>query len=129
MAVILRSSTVLAPGSQTPRWEIGHFFVNLYYVHRVAKYGDQRFVDGVADSLVGCLGTGAPMFVNQWHPSRPPENVRGSQFTGTTEEMHDTPHTLGHFHVELIGANRDTGFVGLGKMDVLVAKLDQVDWG
>jgi len=126
MGVIDLKSEAIAPSTAYPRsrWEIGHFFVNIYFVADRVKKGDENDVKNAARKLCGSLGEKAPMVVNERHPSVPASVSEGSTRTGTTEEMHDEPHKLGHLHVELLGANRDTGFEALGVRDALVNKLN-----
>jgi hypothetical protein len=128
MGVIDLKSEAIAPSPAfpRPRWEIGHYFVNIYYVPDRYQWADQRNITSAARKLCGSLGEKAPMVINERHPSVPASNAHGSSKTGTSEEMHDEPQKLGHLHVELVGANRDTGFAALGVRDALVNKLTQL---
>lgn len=131
MSLILFTSTVNVPGTlqpPVPRYEIGKFFVTIYHANRRVRYGDEASVKEMAGTLRGCLGILRPMFINQYHPSSPPERASGSVYSGTTEEVHgDKLPRLAHYHVELIGKDRDDGFTE-EEITTLKDKLDSSDW-
>jgi hypothetical protein len=130
MSFIIYTSAIEAPGTlqpPVPRYEIGKFFVNIYHSVRRVKANDEECVKRAAKKLVGCLGKERPMFVNQYHPSSPPSNTVGSIYAGTKEEVHDDTPRLAHYHVELIGTQRDDGFTE-EEIEVLKNKLDNFDW-
>lgn len=131
MSVIDFTSAQKAPGTlrpPVPRYEIGRFFVTIYYADKRTKPGDAERMGKVARTLLGCLGKEHPMAVNQHHPSVPASLSEGSRYKGTTDEMHDGPHRLAHYHVELIGEQRDQGFAALGLLGTLKDKLASAKW-
>lgn len=107
-------SSTFAPGNLQPpmhRFEIGEFFVTIFHAARRVSEGDQRLVLAAAQDLIGCLGDNRGMFVNQTHPSTPGENTQGSQFDGSKAQVHPLDDArLAHYHIELIGPQRDTPF-------------------
>ncbi|WP_418317991.1 hypothetical protein [Piscinibacter sakaiensis] len=125
--VVFRSDQQV-PGSQHPRYEIGEWFVTMYYADDDVDPEDYRRVEAIACALRGSLGTAAPMFLNQHHPSIPVENAARSSHPGEQDEMHDEPPTMRHFHMELIGEQRDRGFSALGMIDALKARLAACRW-
>ena len=130
MSLIVYTSTIDAPGTlqpPVPRYEIGKFFVNIYHASRFVKRNDEQCVKDCARKLVGCLGKLRPMFVNQYHPSSPKSNTEGSIYEGTTDEVHEGTPRFAHYHVELIGKQRDDGFTE-EEIEVLKNKLDNFDW-
>ena len=67
------------------------------------------------------------MFTHEYHPS-PEADSRDSVYKGTTDEVHDGVRPpLGHYHVELIGAQRDDGFTS-EEIDTIKHKLDSRGW-
>ncbi len=134
MPPILYASTLSLPAGENPspqpqpRYEIGDWFVTIYYASPDDDPDDAPHVEAIARALQGSLGERAPMFLNQHHPSIPLGHSVGSRHPGTLEEMHATPPDYGHFHIELIGARRDVGFAGLGVLDTLKRHLEMFVW-
>lgn len=130
MSVIIYTSTSVAPGTlqpPVPRYEIGKFFITLYHASSRTKAGDEQQVKDLAATLLGCLGKLRPMFLNQYHPSSPEKYATESNYKGTKEEVHDGPHRLGHYHIELIGQQRDDGFTEI-EIETLKHKIDSFTW-
>lgn len=130
MAVFTSTST--APGDllpAVPRFEIGTFFVTIYHCAKRVSAGDEEQVKKASKKLLTCLGEGRDMFINQFHPSSPAGNVEGSAHAGTKEEVHGGGESgrLAHYHVELIGAQRDTAFSD-GEMTIIKYKLQEFGW-
>jgi hypothetical protein len=130
MSLIIYTSALHAPGTlqpPVPRYEIGKFFITIYHANRRTKDNDESRVKEVAATLIGCLGKERPMFINQYHPSLPTKNSDDSIYKGTSEEVHDSPHRLGHYHIELMGLQRDAGFTD-EEIDALKNKLNSATW-
>lgn len=132
MSLIVYTSPTNAPGTldpPVPRYEIGKFFVTIYHADRRTRRNDQGDAFDLTTILEGCLGKGRPMFTNQYHPSLPEEMTKDSVYKGTTEEVHDGVRPrLAHYHVELIGTQRNAGFTA-EEIEVLKHKLDTYKWG
>jgi hypothetical protein len=107
------TSTTTVPkvlAGQHRRFEIGDFFVTIYHANKRDVVDDQATVETAVVKLLAILGPTRPMFRNQWHPSLPATH-QSAAHPGTSDEVHeDVEHKLAHYHVELIGAERDTAF-------------------
>lgn len=126
------TSTTKAPGDlvpAVPRFEIGTFFVTIYHSDKRTQPGDPELAAKAASKLLACLGEERPMFINQYHPSSPAQNAAGSAHPGTKEEVHGGGEAgrLAHYHVELIGAQRDTAF-SEEEMTTIKNKLQGFKW-
>lgn len=135
MPRIIHTSTLCVPSGikpaqplAQPRYEIGEWFVTIYYAPSDIDPDDPPRAEAIAHALPGSLGGRVPLFLNQHHPSIPQENSAGSSHAGTLDEMHATPPEYSHYHVELIGEQRDIGFERLGVLPALMRRLEMFDW-
>ncbi len=109
MSMITIASKATVGDLKHPQYEIGHYFVNLYYTSR--PYHVKKMAHRLAHFISGCLGDGRKMFVGEYHPTENTEVTAGSQYLGTVEEQHDNYGVMpAHWHIELKGQARDAGF-------------------
>ncbi|MFT3733719.1 MAG: hypothetical protein QM776_01560 [Rhodocyclaceae bacterium] len=125
-------------GYRPPRYEIGGFFITVYFAHRSEALKAKQFTS----ELTTCLGKeGRIMCVNLEHPSQHGLG-KNSNYMGTHEEMHEgesgsvvmydgkptTTARYNHWHVELAHEQRNTAF-SEEEMDTIKLKLKEFSWG
>lgn len=116
------------PKIKVERVHRGHYFVTIHYAADRVSKGDEDKVKEVAQEIIDLVADTAPMFMSDKHPS-PPQHSKGSKRKGATEEMHDEPHKLAHWHIELTGENRDKGLDELEIWnDIKDTVLDDAEW-
>jgi hypothetical protein len=143
MAVIRWTSKRLVPYTDKllicPRYEIGDFFATFYFLLRSETAKAQE----LTKQLQTCLSSKKrPMKVSKQHPTSPESISAGSQKLGLHAEMHEGEHGQvvvydgkptnlalhNHWHVELVGAERDTPFTE-EELGIIKHLLKQFSWG